>query len=136
MADRAISRGWVWRKLSLAGRRRDANRCQICGDVAPIEYSPFGSPHAHHITPRSQQGPDSLDNIITLCDLCHAVLHPHLWRAWFPQAFSQEDAERLEETRNLFAIRDDYDWFCHLPLPERTRVQRQVWAMFGRRNAS
>jgi len=55
-----------------------------------------------------------------------------LWRAWFPQAFSDEEAERLEAARKLCEIKEDYDWFCHLPPLERVRVQQQIWAMFGR----
>ncbi len=72
-----------------------------------------------------------MDNTITLCDLCHAVLHPHLWRAWFPQAFSHKEVERMEAARKLHEISEDYDWFCHLPPDERRRVQDEVWTTLG-----
>lgn len=31
--------------------------------------------HAHHIVYRSQDGADTLDNLITLCEECHKKLH-------------------------------------------------------------
>ncbi len=126
-----MGRGNEWRKLSLATRCRDGNRCQICGDAAPIQYSPYGSPHAHHIIPRSLGGPDSLGNTITLCDLCHGVLHPHLWPSWFPQVRSADEDLRRKTLQGLLELKEDYDWFCHLPPDERRRVQDEVWATFG-----
>ncbi len=122
-----------WHRLSLTARRRDSDRCQICGDVAPIQYSPYGSLHAHHIAPRSEGGPDSLDNVISLCDLCHAVLHPHLWPSWFPQVVNADEGARRAALGELHEIRESFGWLCRLPQEERMRVQGQVWTMFGLR---
>jgi hypothetical protein len=36
-----MGRGSRWRALSLAARKRDWNRCQTRGDIAPIKYSPW-----------------------------------------------------------------------------------------------
>lgn len=119
------------RILAHAARKRDGNRCQICGDVAPIDYSPYGSPHAHHITPLFENGPDTLENIITLCDLCHGVMHPHLWRSWFPQAFVCDEAQRSKSLLELYQMHDDYNWFCHLDPNARVQVQREIWPAFG-----
>jgi len=122
-----MGRGSRWRALSLVVRRRDGNRCQTCGDIAPIKYSPYGSPHAHHIKPRSKGGPDRLSNLITLCNLCHAVLHPHLWPSWFPQVLDKDEGKRIEALSTLHETRKAFEWFCRLPPRRRSQVQVQVW---------
>jgi len=47
--------------------RRDGWRCQSCGTMTNLE--------AHHREFRSQSGPDSEENLITLCAACHARVH-------------------------------------------------------------
>ena len=46
---------------------RDGWRCQSCGTMANLEV--------HHKRFRSHSGDDSEENLITVCDLCHAALH-------------------------------------------------------------
>lgn len=60
-------------------RIRDKEQCQICGEVLPV---PYGRLEVHHIVPRSKGGSDELENLVTLCDLCHAVVTPHMGPAW------------------------------------------------------
>lgn len=48
---------------------RDGFRCQRCG-------SSDRTLQAHHVVHRSKGGPDTLENLITLCTPCHAVQHP------------------------------------------------------------
>jgi len=47
--------------------RRDGWRCQSCGTMSNLEV--------HHKQFRSQSGPDSEENLITLCAKCHARTH-------------------------------------------------------------
>jgi 5-methylcytosine-specific restriction endonuclease McrA len=47
--------------------RRDNWRCQSCGTTANLEV--------HHLQFRSHSGPDSEENLITLCRVCHASAH-------------------------------------------------------------
>jgi len=47
--------------------RRDGWRCQSCGTMLNLEV--------HHKQFRSQSGPDSEENLITLCTACHSTLH-------------------------------------------------------------
>jgi 5-methylcytosine-specific restriction endonuclease McrA len=47
--------------------RRDAWKCQFCGAMVNLEV--------HHKKFRSHSGPDSENNLITLCALCHARIH-------------------------------------------------------------
>jgi HNH endonuclease len=49
--------------------RRDGWRCQSCGKMSHLEV--------HHKEFRSHAGPDSEENLITLCSFCHASLHGH-----------------------------------------------------------
>lgn len=46
---------------------RHGTRCKICGSDGPINW--------HHIIPFSCGGPDTVDNIIPLCEQCHARAH-------------------------------------------------------------
>jgi 5-methylcytosine-specific restriction endonuclease McrA len=47
--------------------RRDGWRCQSCGTMSNLEV--------HHKQFRSHAGPDSGENMITLCSTCHASVH-------------------------------------------------------------
>ena len=47
--------------------RRDGWRCQSCGTMSNLEM--------HHRDFRSHSGPDSEENLITLCTPCHARVH-------------------------------------------------------------
>jgi 5-methylcytosine-specific restriction endonuclease McrA len=57
----------VYDRLRLAVLERDGWRCQQCGRRSNLEV--------HHLRPRSQQGPDSEENLITLCCACHRQRH-------------------------------------------------------------
>ncbi|OTF07708.1 HNH endonuclease [Halorubrum sp. SD612] len=54
---------------------RDNYTCQQCG--ARGGSSGDTELHAHHLTPRSEGGSDSLDNLQTLCVNCHNSQHKH-----------------------------------------------------------
>jgi 5-methylcytosine-specific restriction endonuclease McrA len=47
--------------------RRDGWRCQSCGSMSNLEV--------HHQQFRSRAGADSEENLITLCSMCHTVIH-------------------------------------------------------------
>jgi 5-methylcytosine-specific restriction endonuclease McrA len=47
--------------------QRDGWRCQWCGSLAGVEV--------HHLLHRSQGGPDSAENLISLCPSCHKSAH-------------------------------------------------------------
>ena len=48
-------------------------KCAACGDIAFIEF--------HHIIPVSKGGTDEFDNIILLCNCCHALVHGRAQKA-------------------------------------------------------
>ena len=47
--------------------RRDGWRCQGCGTMSNLEV--------HHKQFRSHSGPDTEENLITLCNTCHSSIH-------------------------------------------------------------
>jgi 5-methylcytosine-specific restriction endonuclease McrA len=46
---------------------RDRFRCRHCNNMNGI--------HKHHIVYRSHQGSDELNNLLTLCHICHRAHH-------------------------------------------------------------
>lgn len=48
-------------------KKRDFDRCRRCGTGFDL--------HVHHVIYRSQGGPDADNNLITLCQGCHATVH-------------------------------------------------------------
>ena len=47
--------------------RRDNYRCALCDSSRYIQI--------HHYCPRGQGGNDSVENLITLCSVCHGLVH-------------------------------------------------------------
>jgi HNH endonuclease len=68
-----------WTTQRLKARERDGDRCRLCCDTPD---SPYCRLQVHHIHPRAEGRTDDLDNLVTLCDLCHAVCHWHMGPAW------------------------------------------------------
>jgi 5-methylcytosine-specific restriction endonuclease McrA len=57
----------VYEQLRNQILRRDGWRCQACGTMSNLEV--------HHRDFRSHSGEDSEENLITLCNACHAAVH-------------------------------------------------------------
>jgi 5-methylcytosine-specific restriction endonuclease McrA len=56
-----------YRQLHRQVLERDEWRCQLCGSMKSLEV--------HHNQLRSHSGSDVEDNLITLCDRCHWLVH-------------------------------------------------------------
>jgi len=86
--ERPLSADWKSRRLRCL--RRDRNTCQRCdSELATRQLS------AHHIVPRTEGGPDSPENLITLCTVSRKVngglsCHDYIEARWkrFPNAAS------------------------------------------------
>jgi len=95
-------------------KERDGFACRLCGDWKGKLYLETGAVvddiHAHHIIPKSQGGPDTMENLITLCDLCHGVVTPQWW-IWFGVDKIENGREKMEELRLVF---DNYLNFVRL----------------------
>ncbi len=48
-------------------KRRDSEKCRWCGTTNDVQI--------HHVRYRSEGGPDSPKNLLSLCDECHAHAH-------------------------------------------------------------
>jgi 5-methylcytosine-specific restriction endonuclease McrA len=57
----------AWARLRLEILKRDRWRCQNCGSMTNLDV--------HHLRRRSNLGNDAEDNLITLCRICHRLLH-------------------------------------------------------------
>ena len=57
----------AYRRLHQAILERDGWRCQAWSSLFGLEV--------HHIVRRGRSGDDSEDNLITLCSVCHRVIH-------------------------------------------------------------
>lgn len=49
------------------GKERDLRTCQICGSTQ--------NPEGHHIINHQYGGSADVDNIVTLCHVCHKEVH-------------------------------------------------------------
>lgn len=53
--------------------RRDGHRCVECGGDLARDGA-----HVHHVLPRASGGTDEPANLVSLCPMCHAAVHPNL----------------------------------------------------------
>jgi hypothetical protein len=84
----------IYRRLMKRVLDRDGWRCQKCGSLENLQI--------HHKIKRSQQGNDSLDNLVTVCLLPHG-------RAWAAFLFSYSSqsvhqAKATCEVKTLSAV--------------------------------
>ena len=114
-----------WRHLAREAKERDNHQCQICGDC---KGDPYCQLHAHHIVRRLRGGSDRLENLITICDLCHAVVTRWWYWMWFARATAPQKKE-LEDCRT------EFEQFLGLPQRKRRIARRDVWRVFGIRPA-
>jgi 5-methylcytosine-specific restriction endonuclease McrA len=63
----------TYRRLMTRVLERDGWRCQKCGSLENLQV--------HHKIKRSQQGNDSLQNLVTLCAYCHMHEHEQLFHS-------------------------------------------------------
>ena len=69
---------YSWQRISEAVLVRDDYQCRICSrsefsGVAGKESRVHMSLEVHHIIPRSKNGSDSFENLITLCEECNVA---------------------------------------------------------------
>jgi len=105
-----------WEDLRERTLQRDNYRCQRC-------FENRGPLQAHHIVPKSDGGPDTLDNLVTLCRSCHGVQHPQNDTfddsrpdaTLFPDTDAPDDVARMRNSEDNVCERCR-DEFNHLEL--------------------
>ena len=105
-------------------KQRDSYRCQICGDNNGKIYDSgvIVEAQAHHILYGEKGGSNKPDNMVTLCDQCHAVIHEQRWGEHFG---NEGTPENLEE------IKQNYESFLKLPYEKRERIKGEIWKQLG-----
>lgn len=83
-ADRGNSIGEAAKGAKQRARERDGHTCQRCGVDVSHRWCEGPDFEVHHIIPTSAGGPDSIENLVTLCHCCHVKIH--------------EDMQRIHET--------------------------------------
>lgn len=68
----SYSYGDNWKDLSERCKSRAGYKCQRCGKSFLHNKIAL---HAHHITPLSKGGRNTLSNLIALCESCHSKAH-------------------------------------------------------------
>ena len=67
----------VWKEISALVKKRDGNKCRICG-MTSVEAREKGSwLEVHHITSLKRGGTDDMKNLVTLCQECHLAQPEH-----------------------------------------------------------
>ena len=72
-------------KTRKAVYKRDGFQCAICGGGRTLQI--------HHYIPRGKGGNDTMMNLITLCDCCHAMAHGYNLIGY--EDLTQEGIEQL-----------------------------------------
>ena len=119
MASLRTHKKWV--------RIRDYRQCQICGEILPV---PFGRLEVHHIIYHCNKGSDEIENLVTLCDLCHAVIHDHMGPAWV--GVNNTLKEKQEQNKLILKqTKEEFESFLSLPIEERRFIQNELWSQWG-----
>jgi hypothetical protein len=101
----------------------DYYQCQICGDYHGKIYPSKVTVQvqAHHIIPLVEKGPTEINNLITLCDLCHAVVTPQRWKEYFGEAGTTQNMEPIMLKFNEYLISDT---------EKREKIKKRIWGQF------
>lgn len=66
------------RAVYLAVHARDGRVCRVCGIYCGQSI------HLHHVIYRSQGGPTTVENLLSVCQKCHAGIHARTIAAVHP----------------------------------------------------
>jgi hypothetical protein len=79
--ERDAEKEKAWRACCKAIDARDHRTCRCCGKKTNPDDIGLIRGHRHHLVYRSAGGPDTPENVITLCWACHNDEHKS--RLWF-----------------------------------------------------
>jgi len=87
---------FYWKKKC---RERDNWTCRRCGSHATGKRF-----HAHHIIPRGFGGVDTLDNLVGLCNVCHAAVEKEFYSAIVSLIPAGKLATLVSETKKKYQV--------------------------------
>jgi len=88
--------------------------CVACGTLEYLIY--------HHLKPKVYGGEDSEDNLLTLCQHHHSIIHSFEWRGNLSELIKRGHAKAKAEGKRVHGTRDEM-----LKLNE---YQRQAWIKY------
>lgn len=71
--------------------QRDNRRCAMCSIGSPAKLQ------VHHIVPIANSGTDEHNNLLTLCNNCHLLVHKEGWEKY--EAYFKSHTSSLEEVK-------------------------------------
>ena len=91
-----------WPTIRKQVLERDGYKCTQCGAAEELH----NRLHAHHITPRSEGGPDDLENLTALCQECHYGVHREADRVYWEarRAYDELRQKEWEEFQDAWKI--------------------------------
>ena len=105
-------------RVRVALHARDAG-CRFPGCRAPAQWT-----DGHHVIWRSQDGPTTLDNLVSLCRRHHRAVHEGGWRLAFDARSGVVTVRRGDRT---FTSRAHADRTLRAPPPPKRRRGRRAW---------
>ena len=85
-------------------RERDGLECRFCGKSQERHISEHGHAlHVHHIIPRSVEGSDHPENLITVCRSCHTTIENTQGKAFKRLKNRFEEKYSIKEPMQVFA---------------------------------
>ncbi len=109
-------------KIRKAVYKRDDFMCALCGSNRGIQI--------HHVVPRGRGGSNSLHNLITLCNVCHANAHGNMMEL-SPHTREEVEQHMVEYLADIYLEDFTPDWLIprewqHLPttITEETTEQQ------------
>lgn len=100
--------GVGWASVREDVLERDSYKCRFC-EISDEEHrSKYGRGlTAHHIIPRRDGGPDTLENLITVCQSCHNTLERTHAKAVSGEGSQREPVEGRDEDGQFSKTRTD-----------------------------
>jgi len=74
--DKSKKKKIIPKETKIRIRKRDNNKCKICGKEDKLGNDGVSILHTHHIIPNKDNDDD---NLVTLCKYCHQTVHDILF---------------------------------------------------------
>jgi hypothetical protein len=112
MASRPSLDKAAWQRTRAAVRRRDGNRCVVCGATSGLSV--------HHIVKAREGGSDAMDNLVTLCRRHHGMADSRRPRR------TVDDEHRLDMDANGIYLDARDGLYYQVPPDDPNKKPRQV----------
>lgn len=102
--------GVGWNSIRKDVLERDNRECRFCEITEGEHRSKYGRGlTAHHIIPERDGGPDTLGNLITVCQSCHQTLERTHAKAVFGLEYQRDPADGRDKDGRFLQTQTDTD---------------------------